>query len=202
MKPRNQQTLPIAKLLSALVIGVAVSSLTQSVNAADKVAVSNNKNVTALTAQLAKLRAMEFQEKNNLENFDDLDFNVFSNQKWPKLSKSHHHDIIVHNADGKIIRGLDAHIDDLKQIFVFAPDTRVISHPIRIAKDNWTAVQGEFTGTFSKPMPVDEGKTIAPTNKAFKLYMVTIGRWEDGVMKEEWLYWDNQEFMRQLGLGQ
>ena len=48
----------------------------------------------------------------------------------------------------------------------------------------------------------DQRVTIAPTNKAFKLSMVTIGRWEDGVMKEEWLYWDNQVFMRQFGLGQ
>ena len=99
-----------------------------------------------------------------------------------------------------MIKGLDAHIDDLKQIFVFAPDTRVISHPIRIAKGNWTAVPGEFAGTFSKPMPIGEGKTIAATNQSFKLTMVTIGQWENVVMKEEWLYWDNQEFMRQIGL--
>jgi hypothetical protein len=32
--------------------------------------------------------------------------------------------------------------------------------------------------------------------------MATIGRWEDGVMSEEWLFWDNQNFMKQIGLGQ
>ena len=26
------------------------------------------------------------------------------------------------------------------------------------------------------------------------------GRWENGVMKEEWLMWDNQSFMKQVGL--
>ena len=30
--------------------------------------------------------------------------------------------------------------------------------------------------------------------------MATIGRWENGVMVEEWLYWDNQTFMQQIGL--
>jgi hypothetical protein len=31
--------------------------------------------------------------------------------------------------------------------------------------------------------------------------MATISRWnDDGVMTEEWLYWDNQTFMQQLGL--
>jgi hypothetical protein len=32
--------------------------------------------------------------------------------------------------------------------------------------------------------------------------MATIGHWRDGVMDEEYLFWDNQEFMRQIGLGQ
>ena len=35
---------------------------------------------------------------------------------------------------------------------------------------------------------------------AFKLPMLTVGRWENGVMVEEWLYWDNQAFMKQVGL--
>jgi hypothetical protein len=32
--------------------------------------------------------------------------------------------------------------------------------------------------------------------------MVTIGHWtKDAVMDEEYLMWDNQEFMKQIGLG-
>jgi len=45
-----------------------------------------------------------------------------------------------------------------------------------------------------------EGKTIAPTGKSFTLNMVTIGRWEGVTMAEEWLFWDNQAFMKQLRL--
>jgi hypothetical protein len=30
--------------------------------------------------------------------------------------------------------------------------------------------------------------------------MATIGHWKDGVMDEEWLFWDNQAFMKQIGL--
>lgn len=30
--------------------------------------------------------------------------------------------------------------------------------------------------------------------------MATIGVWKNGVMVEEYLYWDNQSFMQQLGL--
>lgn len=51
-------------------------------------------------------------------------------------------------------------------------------------------------------MPIGGGKTISPTGKPFKLYMVTIGHWKNGVMDEEWLMWDNQAFMKQIGLAQ
>lgn len=88
-------------------------------------------------------------------------------------------------------------------MFVFAPDTRIREHPIRIASGEWTAVSGAVEGTFSQPMPIGNGKTIAPTGKAFKLGMVTIGHWnKDGVMDEEWLYWDNQSLLKQIGLAQ
>jgi len=31
--------------------------------------------------------------------------------------------------------------------------------------------------------------------------MCTIGHWKDGVMIEEYLYWDNATYMNQIGLG-
>ncbi len=148
----------------------------------------------------AQIKAEREQQERNLANFDDLDFNVYSNQKWDQLSKSHAADIVVHWPGGRTTTGIAPHIEDLKKQFVFAPDTRIKTHPIKIAQGNYTAVTGVMEGTFSKPMPTPEGKTIAPTNKPFKLDMVTIGRWENGVMKEEWLFWDNQAFMQQIGL--
>ena len=44
------------------------------------------------------------------------------------------------------------------------------------------------------------GKTIAPTGKSFRLGMATIGHWKGGTMDHEWLFWDSQDFMKQLGL--
>jgi hypothetical protein len=85
-------------------------------------------------------------------------------------------------------------------MFVYAPDTRIKVHPVRIAAGDWTSVIGEMEGTFSKPMPTPDGKTIAPTGKAFKIVMCTVGHWKDGVMDEEYLFWDNLSFMKQIGL--
>lgn len=141
-------------------------------------------------------------EDHNLETFDDLDYNIFTGQKWDQLGKSHHKDIVVHWPDGRTTRGLDEHIKDLKAMFVYAPDTRIKEHPIKIAQGEWTTVMGIMEGTFSNPMPAGGGKTIPPTGKKFKLPMATIGLWKDGVMIEEWLFWDNQAFMKQIGLAE
>jgi len=154
------------------------------------------------SAKLADGAKKEQLEKARLENFDDLDFSVFSGQKWDQLGKSHAQNIIVHWPDGRTTTGIDVHIEDLKAMFVYAPDTRIKEHPIRIASGEWTAVTSILEGTFTKPMPIGDGKTIPPTGKPFKLLMATIGRWDKGVMAEEWLFWDNQTFMKQIGLAQ
>lgn len=139
------------------------------------------------------------EQKRNLANFDDLDFRVYSGQKWDEFGKSHAPDILVHYPDGSTTTGLAPHLERLKPQFAFAPDTVIREHPIKLADGNFTAVQGVLEGTFSRPMDLGNGTVIQPTGKKFKLPMITIGRWEDGLMKEEWLYWDNAAFMHQIG---
>jgi predicted ester cyclase len=138
----------------------------------------------------------------NLKIFDTLDFDVFSNQKWERLHESHAKDIVVTWPDGHETKGIDRHIEDLKALFVFAPDIAIAVHPIRFGSGTWTAVTGVMTGTFTKPMPAGEGKTIAPTGKRFAIGMATIGHWKNGTMDHEWLFWDNQDFMKQIGLAE
>jgi hypothetical protein len=47
-------------------------------------------------------------------------------------------------------------------MFAYAPDTRIKHHPVRFGSSNgeWTAVTGVFQGTFTKPMPIGNGKFI------------------------------------------
>jgi hypothetical protein len=138
----------------------------------------------------------------NLANFDDLDFNVFSSQKWTELHRSHSQDVTVHWPDGRTTRGIDKHIEDLKAMFVWAPDTRIKVHPITVGQGDWTAVIGIMEGTFTQPMPLPDGTSTPPTGKSYRIRMATFSHWtKDGPMDEEYLFWDNQEFMKQIGLG-
>ena len=104
--------------------------------------------------------------------------------------------------DGHETKGIDKHIDDLKELFVFAPDIQIKTHPIRFGSGTFTGVTGVMTGTFTKPMPVGEGKFIQPTGKRFALSMATNGHWTGKTMDHEWLFWDNKDFMKQIGVGQ
>jgi hypothetical protein len=114
----------------------------------------------------------------NLKVFDTLDFDVFSNQKWDRLKESHALDIVVTWPDGHETKGIEKHIEDLKALFVFAPDLKIKVHPIRFGSGTWTAVTGVMSGTFTKPMPTPDGKSIPPSGKHFALSMVTNGALE------------------------
>jgi predicted ester cyclase len=157
---------------------------------------------TPSDAALSRYREAERVSKSHLQKFDTLDFDVYTNQKWDRLSESHAKDIVVHYPDGHQSKGLDAHIEELKPMFVLAPDTHIKVHPVKIASGEWTSVIGMIEGTFTKPMPVGEGKTLPPTGKTFRLPMNTVGHWKNGVMDEEYLFWDNASFLKQIGLGQ
>ncbi len=153
-------------------------------------------------AELERYQTAERIATEHLRRFDTLDFDVFTNQKWDRLKESHARDIAVHWPDGHITIGLAQHIKDLKAMFVYAPDTRIKEHTVRIGSGEWTSVIGVMQGTFTKPMPIANGKFVAPTGKAFKLVMCTVGHWtKDGVMDQEYLFWDNATYMKQLGVG-
>ncbi len=115
-------------------------------------------------------------EREHLETVDTLDFDVFTH---------------------------DRHIADLQALFVWAPDTRIHEHPIRLAMNELTAVVGVMRGTFTRPMPDGRGGLIQPTGKAYAISMATVGIWNPrrGYMDEEFLFWDNQSFFAQIGLG-
>jgi hypothetical protein len=141
----------------------------------------------------------------NLATFDDLDFRVYTGQRWADLHKSHSKDVVVHWPDGHQTKGIEKHIEDLKYMWTFAPDNRILEHPARFgtADGEWTAVNGWLEGTFTKPMVLADGKVIQPTGKSYRIPMATIGHWnKKGIMFEEFLYWDNAAFMQQIGLGQ
>ena len=157
-------------------------------------------NIDSLKTIALNLAASNDSTASRLKTFDALDFDVFSNQKWDRFKESHGQDIKVYWPDGHVTEGLEKHISDMKDLFVYAPDTRIKEHPIKFGSGDYTIVTGVFEGTFTKPMPIGNGKFIQPTGKAFKFPMATVGLWKNGLMIEEHLFWDNATFAKQIGI--
>jgi hypothetical protein len=157
--------------------------------------------IDSLRNAIKELTANNLSIEKHLGLFDTLDFIVFTQQRWTRLHESHSADIKVVWPDGHFTMGIDQHIADLKAMFAYAPNTSIKEHPLHFGSANMTCVTGIMTGTFSAPMPIGHGKFIKPTGKSFSLPMCTIGIWKDNVMVEEYLFWDNQSYMSQIGLG-
>jgi hypothetical protein len=158
-----------------------------------------------LAAALGYGRTAEVKDQKDmvttrLEKFDELDFEAFSKQNWDMFHKTHTDDVVVVWPDGHETTGFAKHIEDMKSMFSYAPDTKMTSHPVKIGSGEWTAVVGEMTGTFSKPMVTPDGKTVQPTGKKFKLQMATFAHWKGDKFDKEILFWDNLAFMQQIGL--
>lgn len=187
------------KTFGALLTVAAITTLSSCTNNGNSSV--SQAEIDSLRNQIKELTGGNEMIAKNLATFDTLDYTVFSNQEWMRLHESHAKDIKVNWPDGHFTTGIERHIEDLKAMFVYAPNTNIKQHPIRFGSGNMSCVTGIMTGTFSKPMPIGGGKFIPPTNKSFSLPMCTVGIWKDGVMIEEFLFWDNQTYMNQIGLG-
>lgn len=160
-----------------------------------------NKKIDSLQTELLQFKAEKLITEMRLVRFDSLDFYIYNNQRWEDFEISHSENIMVHYPDGSITVGLvPLHLESMKPLFKFAPDTKIARHPLKFGTGDWTTVIGEMEGTFSKPMLLADGRIIPPTGKKFKLMMCTVGRWEGGKLVEEYLFWDDQTFRKQIGI--
>jgi ketosteroid isomerase-like protein len=136
----------------------------------------------------------------HLNRFDELDFQAFSRHDWDLFNQIHTADVLVTFPDGHQTRGIRQHDQDMQAMFAWAPDMKVVSHPIKFGAGERTAVTGVLSGTFTRPMVFSDGTMITPTNKSFSIPMCTIASWQGDQISEETLFWDTAAMMEQMGV--
>jgi ketosteroid isomerase-like protein len=62
--------------------------------------------------------------------------------------------------------------------------------------------EGWMSGTHSGPMPGPDGEMIEPTGKRIRVRECDLAEVEDGVARRHRMYFDQLEFMEQLGLAE
>ena len=118
----------IFKILLPLLLIVVFSNCNTSKKDINKY----QNEITLLKSQLDSIAQKNSIIAKNIKKFDELDFVIYSNQEWKRLHESHGENILVHYPDGHTTIGIEAHIKELDPMFVFAPDTRIEEHPIKI----------------------------------------------------------------------
>lgn len=158
---------------------------------------------TAATVSFADESVREKEQvQANLKRFDQLDFDAYSQRKDMKLFEEIHcADVKVVFPDGRTTHGIEQHLKDIEGLFNGTPDSRVTAHPVAFGSGNWTVATGVLEATFTEPMQLPDGSSIPPTGNKVKLTMATVAKWKNGCIAEEQLFWDNAEYMKQLGLG-
>jgi len=170
--------------------------------------VDSGARVAELESQIEKLerdlqvfRDAEVTVERNLERFGELDLTAFNNRDWDLIKQIHHEDVKAMGGDGHVAEGMEpAHEWDLHFLFETFPDYRINEHLIKFGAGEWTAGLSSATGTFTEPMVLRDGTTLQPTGKSFELKAITLARWENGRILEEYIFWDNAHLFQQLGL--
>jgi hypothetical protein len=106
----------------------------------------------------------------NLQRMDTLDFTGWNAADWEGVFTQHHTDDVVVQVAGQTpTHGIRQHIDAMKAFVVSTGGVpmQVTAHPIAFGSGEWTCVVGE----------VDGGGR-----------MVTIAKWLDGAIAEEYVW--------------
>ena len=61
---------------------------------------------------------------------------------------------------------------------------------------------GRLSGTFTQPLTLPNGVVVQPTGKAFTSFFTTIARWQNEQMVDEYVLFDVQDMMAQIGVHQ
>ncbi len=196
------------KTRHAIICATLLTTLNGFANAADTV--EPETKIVELQAQVAKLekqlkeyRDAEETVAGNLKRFGQLDLVAFNNRDWDLIKDIHHEDVQAMGGDGFVSDGMvPAHEWDLKFLFETFPDYRINEHLIKFGSGEWTAGLSSATGTFTEPMKLRDGSIIEPTGKSFELKAITLARWENGRIMEEYIFWDNAHLLNQLGVNE
>jgi hypothetical protein len=99
---------------------------------------------------------------------DDLDFGAWNGADWHgKFADYHTDDVLVDVHGQPPTHGAEEHIEAMKAMVGDGTPPQITSHPIKFGSDDWTCVVGEF----------EDGSR-----------MVTVAKWRDGAIAEEYIW--------------
>ncbi len=184
---------------SIIVLTLITLSLGANVAFADESIAELKQKITELQAQVDAHKKEREQTTRHLEIFDELDLEAFNHRDMKRIGEIHADNVIVHNPDGTQTSPFPPHEEELQFLF----DTfnfKVTDHIVGFGFGEWTAGISISEGKWVKSIVLPDGTVLQPTGKKVRLKIATIARWENERIAEEYLFWDNQDWNKQIGL--
>ena len=123
------------------------------------------------------------QERVNLERFDYGTLEGINNRNMTALRELHTPGVLAvgfgEGFGNNITKGIEPHLEDVKPT---AEGLKILAHPIKIAAGNWTVVTGQTS--------------------LENVSMVTVARWEDNRIAEEYVFFSEANLLDPMILGQ
>lgn len=172
-----------------------------------KISVLQKQNIqlqTKINELQQKIDEFELEKKleaKNLALFDEMDFVAFTKHDMPHIDRLHDENVRVVNPDLTETHALKPHSDGMAYLFKLFPDMVIDEHPVKFASGDWTAGLGIAKMTFTKPYVLPDGSKIMPNNKKYKRGMITLAKWKEGKIVEEYIFYDNMSFINKLRSG-
>jgi predicted ester cyclase len=103
---------------------------------------------------------------------------------------------------GGVIMNLTEHIEDLRLTFSTYSTAAPHNHNYRVifGEGDWTVALAKAGGVNDGPLADLSGNWLPPTERSVTFDLMTIARWNGGLMMEEYLWSDAPSTYRQLGV--
>jgi len=121
-------------------------------------------------------------------------------QDFETMASCYAENAVAVTPDQGEIRGREAIIEYLRQQTDVFPDTGYESVQ-KHESDNVAIDEGYLTGTHTKPLPMPPGDAFPPTGKRIRVRACDVATVEGGVITRHHFYFDQLEFLGQLGIG-
>jgi hypothetical protein len=200
-KPHQQHLLKEVTMKKAIIVifALLLANLIGCVGATDTAKLQAR--IDDLQAQIDAHKAERAATAKHLKIFDELDLEAFNKRDMARIKQIHADDVKVYNPDGTITEPMPPHAEELQFLFDTF-DFKVAEHIVGFGFGEWTAGISISKGKWIKPITMPDGTVLQPTGRPVSLKIATIARWENDRIAEEYLFWDNADWNRQIGLGQ
>ena len=125
--------------------------------------------------------------------------NAFFGKEWDKGAKLYAPDAVAVTPDRGEVNGNDNIVTWSRELIDAFPDARY--EPVNEYESGNTAIdEGYFAGTNTGPVQGPTGETIPATGKSVRVRACDIATVENGVITSHRFYFDQMDFLGQLGL--